>query len=158
MYYTGARPQSVLSIETQNINFINNTIYIKPLKQGDGYYQKVNEKIITQLKDWISNHKLDYGHYIFYPQQTQIKDKPVIYETISRISRPYFENLFNSKLNVNDKLNRVSFYSLRRTSGTKVYKAKGILEAMIFLNHTSVKTTQKYLNVKAENQGGADVL
>ena len=42
---------------------------------------------------------------------------------------------------------RVTVYTMRRTTGTKVYKAKGIVHAKKFLNHTDIKTTMKYLNV-----------
>ena len=55
-------------------------------------------------------------------------------------------------------MDRVTFYSLRRTSGTKIYKAKGIVQAMLFLNHTNVTTTQKYLNVKGDIDSFVDVL
>ncbi len=32
------------------------------------------------------------------------------------------------------------------------------MHAMLFLNHTSIKTTQIYLNVKGDMEGIADVL
>jgi integrase len=50
---------------------------------------------------------------------------------------------------------KITTYSLRRTSGTKIYRAHGIITAKKFLNHTDIKTTMKYLNVSDEEVGEA---
>lgn len=165
LYYTGARPQAVLEIKYQDIIQSQNQIKLKAMKKGKAYTQEVNTNLIELLNTWIKEHDLRYGNYIFYPQQTYNRSKNpkdknthTIYENIRRGSRKIFDKLFNINIPVTDRMNRVSLYSFRRTSGTKIYRAKGIMEAMVFLNHTSVKTTQKYLNVENDIKGLIDVL
>jgi len=165
LYHTGARPQAVLEVKYQDIKINSNQIQLKAMKKGKAYTQEVNQSLMILIAKWIKEHDLKYGDYIFYPQQTyqrtknpKDKQKPTIYENLRRGARIIFDKLFNQNIPIDDRMNRVSLYSFRRTSGTKIYKAKGIMEAMVFLNHTSVKTTQKYLNVENDIKGIADVL
>ncbi len=164
LYYTGARPMAILHLKVQDIDTTHNKIRIMPMKQSDSYTQTVNKDLIALLINWIEVHNLVYGNYIFHPQKTfgnkplQNKTKALSYEAVQKYARRVFDKLFNVDIPVEDKMNRASLYSLRRTAGTKIYKAKGITHAMVFLNHTSVKTTQKYLNVRSDIQDMADIL
>jgi integrase len=63
--------------------------------------------------------------------------------------------VFNQGIDSYDVMYKITTYSLRRTSGTKIYRAHGIITAKKFLNHTDIKTTMKYLNVSDEEVGEA---
>ncbi|WP_415407889.1 tyrosine-type recombinase/integrase [Sulfurovum sp. CS9] len=165
LYHTGARPDAVRNIMVQHCDFDQNKIHLKAMKKGKSYQQPVNAIVMKLIVEWIKKHDLKYGDSLFYAEQTfqQTKDaldkqKPAHYSGIRREGQKVFDKLFNVGIPTTAIMDRVSFYSLRRTSGTKIYKAKGIMQAMLFLNHTNVTTTQKYLNVKGEIEGIVDVL
>lgn len=165
LYFTGARPAGVIDIKVQDIDFNEKKIILKGMKKGKAYNQKVKDELLSYLLDWIKKHSLRYGDYIFYPQQTfnntkdlAVKKRPATYPTFRQAGSVVFDRLFNQDIPIGDKRNRASFYSLRRTAGTKVYKAKGIVHAMRFLNHTNILTTQKYLNVSGDMEDISDVL
>lgn len=80
------------------------------------------------------------------------------YSVLRKAAQNFFDKLFNEGIPTDAQMDRVTLYTLRRTSGTKVYKAKGIMQAMLFLNHTNVTTTQRYLNVKGDVEDLVDVL
>ena len=165
LYFTGARPEAILSLKYQDLDFNDNKIKLKAMKLSDGYISTVRSELMLLLKNWINEHNLKYDDYIFYPIQTynkshnpKDKQRAATYPVYRKMGRVYFDKLFNQGIPTTDKMNRISFYSLRRTAGTKIYKAKGIFHAMVFLNHTSIKTTQKYLNVKSDMGDITDVL
>ncbi|NOR54821.1 MAG: tyrosine-type recombinase/integrase [Sulfurovum sp.] len=165
LYHTGARPDAIINIQVQHCDFNQNKIHLKAMKKGKSYQQQVNTEIMKLISDWIVKHELKYGDYLFYPIQTfqrtnnpLSKKKSVNYSGIRRAGQRVFDKLFNVGIPTNAVMDRVSFYSLRRTSGTKIYQAKGIMHAMLFLNHTNVTTTQKYLNVKGDLADIVDVL
>ncbi|WP_281046545.1 tyrosine-type recombinase/integrase [Sulfurimonas autotrophica] len=147
LYFTGARPSGVIDIQVKHCNFDENKITIKAMKKGKSYQAQVRLELMELIKEWISEHSLGFNDYIFYPQQTFIrtgkgKDKATAYSGYRKQGQQVFNKIFNVGIPNTELMHRVSFYSLRRTAGTKVYKAKGIMHAMLFLNHTSVKTTQ----------------
>lgn len=163
LYFTGARPSGVIDIQVKHCNFDENKITIKAMKKGKSYQAQVRLELMELIKEWIVEHKLGFNDYIFYPQQTfkrteKGKDKPTAYSGYRKQGQQVFNKIFNVGIPNTELMHRVSFYSLRRTAGTKVYKAKGIIHAMLFLNHTSVKTTQIHLNVTGDMEGVADVL
>ena len=163
LYYTGARPSGVIDIQVKHCNFDENKITIKAMKKGKSYQAQVKNELMSLIKEWIQEHQLDFNDFIFYPQRTFVrtgsgKNKPTAYSGFRKQGQKVFNKIFNVGIPNTELMHRVSFYSLRRTAGTKVYKAKGIMHAMLFLNHTSIKTTQIYLNVKGDMEGIADVL
>jgi len=165
LYHTGARPDAIIDIQVQHCDFNQNKVHLKAMKKGKSYQQPVNTEVMNLISDWILKHNLKYGDYLFYPVQTfqrtnssLAKQKSANYSGIRRAGQQVFDKLFNVGIPTSAIMDRVSFYSLRRTSGTKIYKAKGIIQAMLFLNHTNVTTTQKYLNVKGDITDIVDIL
>lgn len=165
LYYTGARPDAIMDIQVQHCDVHQNRIHLKAMKKGNSYQQPINGTVMILIQDWIKKHDLKHGDYLFYPEQTflrsnnpQFKRQSANYSGIKRAGKKVFDKLFNVGIPSSAIMDRVTFYSLRRTSGTKIYKAKGIMQAMLFLNHTNVTTTQKYLNVKSDINDIVDVL
>lgn len=154
-YYSGARPSAVLDLKVKNIG--EDFIRFKPMKKGKSYKQTMRVEIMDMVREWITTHELKGDDCLFYPQQsylktgdTDIKKKPFLLGNIQRASRKVFEPLFNEDVEV--KEDRVTLYTLRRTAGTNRYKAKGLVSAMHFLNHTKIDTTMIYLNVKDDER------
>lgn len=157
-YHTGARPSAVMSIQVKHINFDAGTIHIRAMKQGKPYDARVSKELLDMLKDWIDEHKLLHGHYIFYPQRlykkaTTKEEKEAAKSTHTRYQgyaerfRAIFDKYFNQNIGPYDTAYRVTVYTMRRTAATKVYKKFGIVHAKRFLNHTEIDTTMKYLNI-----------
>ena len=87
------------------------------------------------------------------------KSKSVNYSGYRRALQKIYDPVFNVGIDSYDVLYKITTYSLRRTSATKVYKAQGIIAAQKFLNHTDIKTTMKYLNISDEEVDNAvDIL
>lgn len=158
-YFTGARPAGVIDIQVKHIDFQEKKIKIKAMKQGKSYYAKItNNGYFDILKDWIVKYDLIHDNYIFFPIQSYLranteeekralKNKPVNYSGHRRSLQKIFDPAFNKGLDSRDEMNRVSVYSMRRTSSTKIYNKFGIIYAKKFLNHTDIKTTMRYLNI-----------
>lgn len=166
LYHTGARPAAILDLQFQHIDFENGRVKIKAMKKGSTYYRKVKQEVMEQLKEWLNKYQLKYNDYIFYSQQsyyragndTNVKKQPMSRASIQKPVQKYFDKLFNKDIPTTALMDRVVMYSLRRTAGTRYYKAKGIAHAMAFLNHTNIKTTQIYLNITDDMEADNDIL
>ena len=159
LYFTGARPDAILSLRVQDINFDTSEVRIKAMKKADDYMQPLRAEALEALKEWIEAEELNHDeHYIFYPRQGKYKDKfrAARYEAMRSSARPIFDKLFNE--GKTSLKRRVSLYSLRRTSATVVYRAKGLAVASKFLHHSDVRTTMKYLGINEDVKGAIDVL
>lgn len=166
LYHTGARPAAILDLQFQHIDFDNGQVKIKAMKKGATYFRKVKPEVTQQLKEWITKHTLKYNDYLFYSQQSYsrsgndntLKQSPMSRASIQKPVQKYFDKLFNKDIPTTALMDRVVMYSLRRTAGTRYYKAKGIAHAMSFLNHTNIKTTQIYLNITDDMEADNDIL
>jgi len=158
-YLTGARPSGVITIQVKHIDFDKNTIHIRAMKGGKAYKAKIYKDDFMQLlKKRIEEHTLSHDDYIFYPEQlyaratTPVEKKAIKithtrYQKYADLLRKILSKHFNQNIGTYDLAYRVTVYTMRRTAATKIYKAKGILHAQKFLNHTEIDTTVKYLNI-----------
>lgn len=168
-YFTGARPTGVINIQVKHINFDTKKIKIMAMKKGKSYEATVNDELLDLLKVWIKKHNLTHNNFIFYPIQSYIraktkaekeafKNKHANYAGYQRVLRNIFDPVFNDGIDSYDRMYRVTVYTMRRTSGTKIYKKYGIVHAKKFLNHTDIKTTMHYLNVEDDTEVLIDAL
>ena len=148
LLHTGARPAALLDVQVKHIDFNQRKIRFKAMKKGKSYQQALTPEAESLIMEWIEGRRLTHSNYLFHNPTN--KNKALQYNTLSKTSRPIFNKLFNGGIPKDDRMHRVTFYSLRRTGGTMMYKKHGIMHAMVFLNHTSVQTTQTYLNVEAD--------
>jgi len=157
-YHTGARPSAVMDIQVKHINFDKRTIHIRAMKQGKPYDARVSKELLGMLKKWIQEHDLVHDNFIFFPMQLyarattekerkSIKNSSTRYQGYAELLRKIFDKYFNQNIGTHDIAYRVSVYTMRRTSATKVYKKFGVVHAKKFLNHTEIDTTMKYLNI-----------
>ena len=157
-YITGARPDGIMYIQVKHIDFDKKKIQIRAMKHGKAYKANANDELLNLLKGWIKKHNLVHNNFIFFPIQTFIRAKTdearkkaknshSQYPNYAKASRKIFDKYFNQNVDTHDLAYRVSVYTLRRTSATRVYEKYGLIKAKNFLHHTEVTTTMKYLNV-----------
>ncbi|WP_415408230.1 tyrosine-type recombinase/integrase [Sulfurovum sp. CS9] len=170
LYFTGARPDAILTLKRSDYSTSKHTIRIKAMKLSRDYVQPLKDEVEVLIQEWIQEHNLAYDDYLFYPQQTYnnalfrkksttgIKQTHTRYEALRVSGRPVFDKLFNGDLPTHALKERVGFYSLRRTGATKIYNAKGLAHASKFLHHSDVRTTMKYLGIDDDLKGSIDVL
>lgn len=157
-YFTGARPDAVMDVQVKHVNFKEKKIRFKAMKGAKTYLQTVNDEVLTLIRSCINTHKLKPDHFLFFPRQTAARAKTKEDEEAAkrkssnnsgyrRSMQSILNPVFNQDIDSYDVMYKITTYSLRRTSATKIYKAHGIIAAKKFLNHTDIKTTMKYLNV-----------
>ena len=161
-YFTGARPDAILTLQVKDINIHESKVRIKAMKKSSDYMQKLRDEVLEELKAWIADHDLfEDEMYIFYPNKvgTSVdKYKHTGYDSIGNSARAVFDDLFNVGRGKVRSLRRVTLYSLRRTSATVVYRSKGLAVASRFLHHSDVKTTMRYLGIDEDLEVAIDVL
>lgn len=157
-FHTGARPSAVMTIQVKHINFDAGTVHIRAMKQGKPYDARVSVELLELLQKWIAKHELVHDNFIFFPMQlykrattekerNSIKNTHTRYQGYAEHFRAIFDKHFNQNIGTYDHAYRATVYTMRRTSATKVYKKLGIVHAKMFLNHTEIDTTMKYLNI-----------
>ena len=170
-YYTGARPDAIMSLQVKHVNFATKRIHLKAMKGGEAYERKLTSEVEPVIREWIEKHNLTFNNYIFYPIQSylraetqeekeELKNKHSNYTGYRRLIQKILDPVFNVGIPATNenKMHRIVIYSLRRTAGTNIYKKYGIKHAQKFLNHTDIVTTVKYLNIDDEMEGVEDAL
>ncbi len=170
-YYTGARPDGVISLKVKDLDFSENKVTIKAMKKGPPYKASMHANIKTLLEDWIDKHNLTHDNCIFFPIQSflratteadkeKAKNKHANYSGYRRLIQKILDPVFNVGIDATqeNKMYRITIYSLRRTAATRVYQKYGIKHAQKFLSHTDIVTTVKYLNIDADMEEVGDAL
>ncbi len=158
-YHTGARPSAVMTIQVKHINFKNQTVHIRAMKQGKPYDARVSQELLNMFNNWIEKYELVHDNYIFFPiqlykrattdeERKNLKNRHTRYQGYAEHFRTIFDKYFNQNIGTYDNAYRVTVYTMRRTAATNVYKKFGIVHAKRFLNHTEIDTTMKYLNIE----------
>ncbi len=145
---TGARPAAVIDVQVKHCDLNQKKMRFKAMKKGKSYSQTLTPELAELVEIWIKKHNLKHNDFLFHSKTN--KANAISDSSLRRIAQKAYDKLFNVGIPVKDVMHRVAFYSLRRTGGTMMYNKKGIIHAMVFLNHTSVKTTQRYLNVEGD--------
>lgn len=155
LYHTAARPDAIIDLQVKDLDFNHGKIYLKAMKKAKAYNVPMVESIKELLQSWISTHRLDHSHYIFYPIQTGDKTKPAIYENFKRAAKKIMDEEFNVSIPTADRRNRVTLYTLRHTAATVLVKKFGIKIAKDYLNHSDLKVTEIYAKIADEDMKGA---
>lgn len=151
---TGARKDMILSIKKKDIDLKNKEITLVNQKASMRHYKiPLNDRACQWLESKLSNYT--DNEYIIRPRNKQAKPQAMkdIPETVYKI----MDRLFNSHLDKKNNLDRdkvVNFHTLRRSVATNmVKKGTSIYDVMVFLNHSNVEQTMKYLNMNHNNIG-----
>jgi integrase len=144
---TGARPQAIINLKRKDIDAGSDKISFMPMKQGPQYTVSIHEKLQVTLYDWVRS--LNPEDYIFFRENPKMdKTKHISYIAMKAKIKPIMDSLFNQGLEANDRINKVSLYTLRHSFGS-LLSAKGANAFVIkkLMNHSSIKTTDRYIKV-----------
>jgi len=143
---TAGRAKTVLNIQKRHISFDDNKILLDNFKTSKIYYVAIPEKASEWLKKMTKD--LEYNDYLIHKKYQ--KENPL--RTIPVKVYKIMDELFNKHLNKQNNLDRdnvVNFHTLRRSIATNMALEKiDIYKIMLFLDHSSIKQTRDYLNLK----------
>lgn len=144
---TGGRPKAIINLKRKDIDPSNNKITLMAMKNAPQYTISVHEKLQITLYGWIK--RLAPEEYIFFRENPKIdKTKHISYIAMKNKIHPIMNDLFNQGLKANDRINRVSLYTLRHSFGS-LLSARGANAFVIkkLMNHSSIKMTDRYIKV-----------
>ena len=130
---TGGRLETILHITKKDIDFQNQIITLKDLKNNSSYKGFFNDELAAELK----KQTLSLG-----VNDTVIQASN---RTISRKMKKILDRLFNQGLAVNDAKNRTVIHTLRHTFASHLaMKGIPILNIQKLLNHKDITQTLRY--------------
>jgi integrase len=143
---TGARLQSILSIQKKDINFTTNTININDFKNKDKYIGGITKEVKELIE--IDFKALKNDDYI-------VSEGIGVQVDSRRLQRrlvPILNKLFNQGLDTKDSANRVVIHTLRHTfasqlaiNGTSIYTIQKLM------NHKDLTQTMRYAKLSPES-------
>jgi len=148
--FTGARPKAILNLQCKNIDFSFNKITFIAMKNRPSYSVAIHSRLREALQQWVEY--LNPEEYLFYRENPMLdKSSHMSYIGIKKQTQPTMDLLFNQGLQVNDRINKVTLYTLRHSFGSLLSK-RGANAFVIkeLMNHSKIDTTDRY--VKVTNQ------
>jgi len=148
---TGGRSNTILNIKKKDIDTENNIISLYNFKASRQYRIRISEGAIKWLKEKILPY-YENDEFIIRSSRPGYRKNPP--EPLSAIPKPVYDimdKLFNQELDKQNNYDRdkvVNFHTIRRSIASNLAK-KGtpLYDVMIFLNHSNIEQTMKYLNL-----------
>ncbi len=144
---TGARPKAILNLKKKDIDMGYHRISFMQMKQNSKYSVGIHKRLQEILYEWIKDLRAD--EYVFFRENPSINKKVhITYIAIKNQIHPTMNDLFNDGLEMKDRINRVSLYTLRHSFGS-LLSAKGANAFVIktLMNHAKIETTDRYIKV-----------
>jgi integrase len=148
---TGARPEAILSLKKINVNLDNGAITVKGLKKGISYQAAVNGEILDILTRELQ--KLENNHFVFHPDNPKTDlTRQISYEGMRRQIQPALEKRFNVGLASNNRIDRVTLYTLRHSFATHLAQNPNVsvFDLKNLMGHNSLRMTERYAKTKIE--------
>jgi len=148
---TGARPEAILSLKKINVNLDNGVIMVKGLKKGISYQVAVHGQILDMLTRELQ--KLENNHFVFHPDNPKTDFmRQISYEGMRRQIQPALEKRFNVGLASNNRIDRVTFYTLRHSFATHLAQNPNVsvFNLKDLMGHNSLRMTERYAKTKIE--------
>lgn len=148
--FTGARPKAILNLQCKNIDFSFNTITFMAMKKRPPYSVVLHKTLRESLKSWVQY--LNPEEFIFFRESPTLnKSVHMSYIGIKKFIQPVMDRLFNKGLQVNDRINKVSIYTLRHSFGSLLSK-RGANAFVIkeLMNHSKIDMTDRYVKVSRQ--------
>jgi len=141
---TGARANSILSLQKKDINIENKSITLQDFKRNNTYVgyadHMVWEKIVQHIDKFPAN------GYVCSENGKKTK-----YHIVYTKLRKVFER-FNRGLEADDRINRVVIHTLRHTFASHLaINGVSIQEIQKLMNHQDIKQTLKYAKLMPES-------
>lgn len=131
---TGARPNSVLTLKVEDIDFRKNEIKFYDYKRKMPYYSKITKELALNLKKQVED--LKRQDYVFFND-----DPSVAYSSYPSSIQTVLDKLFNAEKDEDEE--RIVPYTLRHTFANlllQVHKVP-VFEVSQLLNHANISTT-----------------
>lgn len=131
---TGARPNSVLTLKVEDIDFRKNEIKFYDYKRKMTYYSKITKELAINLKKQIGD--LKRQDYVFFNG-----DPSIAYSSYPSSIQTILDKLFNVEKDKSEE--RIVPYTFRHTFANlllQVHKVP-VFEVSQLLNHASISTT-----------------
>jgi len=137
---TGGRLNTIMSITKKDIDFENNMITLKDIKNDDTYGGFFNEKLKNLLLEQVKNLKPN-DHIITMNERTLRRRMSII-----------LTKLFNKDLDCEDRKNRVVVHTLRHTFASQLaINGTPIFTIQNLLNHKDIKQTLRYAKLAPDS-------
>lgn len=154
---TGARKDMILNIKKKDIDLKNKEITLVNQKAKMRHYKiPINDKAC----EWLEKKLKFYtdNEYIIRPLlEKDRQNPPQVMKDIPQEVFNIMDRLFNEGLDKSNNIDRnkvCNFHTLRRSVATNMVKnGTSIFDIMVFLNHSNVEQTMKYLNMNHNNIG-----
>ena len=135
---TGGRIQTICNIQKKHIKLDNKMIILKDFKNKKTYNGFLKKEFLELIKNNIKN--LSPNDFILGSGD--------IVKQVQRKLRPILNKLFNDKLDLNDRKNRVVIHTLRHTFASQLISNNvPIFVVQKLMNHADIKTTMRYVSV-----------
>jgi integrase len=142
---TGARLQTIINIKKKDINFSNNIITLKDIKNDSTYSGFFDDKLKELLIARADN--LNVNEYIISLDGTKLTGKQIQ----SRL-KPILDRLFNQGLDTKDSKNRVVIHTLRHTFASHLaIKGAPIYTIQKLMNHRDIEQTMRYAKLAPDS-------
>ncbi|MCX6051055.1 MAG: site-specific integrase [Campylobacterales bacterium] len=142
---TGARLASTMNIRKKDINITHKILTLKDFKNNTTYKAFLKDDVIELLKDYTA--EIEHAEKLFDVSETTIQ-KPL---------REIMNKLFNTKLESDDRKNRVVLHSLRHTFASHLaINGTPIFTIQKLMNHKDIKMTLRYAKL-ADHSGRNEV-
>lgn len=142
---TGARINSVLSIQKKHIDQENKTVQIYDPKRKVWYVGYLDQETFHLVCDHIQ--ELGINDYV-----VSINGKKTKYADVYKLLRLIFDTRFNQGLDKKDRANRVVIHTLRHTFASHLAIAGvSIQKIQKLMNHKDIKQTMKYAKLSPDS-------
>ncbi|MEA3512761.1 MAG: site-specific integrase, partial [Campylobacterota bacterium] len=142
---TGARLETVLSIQKKDIDLPISTVTLQDFKNKDTYKGFLSDDVLAIIKKKIKNYKAN--DYIVSLDGTKITSRQIQ----SRL-KPKIDKLFNDELDTRDRKNRIVIHSLRHTFASHLaINGTPIFTIQKLMNHKDIKQTMRYAKLAPDS-------
>lgn len=136
---TGVRCRTLVNIKIKDLDFTNNTIYLRVTKTHKAFYIPMSSSLRQVLKDYLALIDYEDEDYLFMNQYGEQLSRSTIKSTI----RDY---------NLRRGISKTSMHLYRHTYAINFLRNGGnIMYLKTLLGHEDLKTTQQYLYVTTED-------
>ncbi|MBD3843012.1 MAG: site-specific integrase [Campylobacterales bacterium] len=141
---TGARANSILSIQKKDINLENKSIILRDFKRNNTYLGYMDQQTFNKVQLHIENFGIN--GYLVSTDGTASK-----YQTIYKQLTEIFK-IFNHGLAKDDRTNKVVIHTLRHTFASHLAIAGvSIQKIQKLMNHKDIKQTLKYAKLSPDS-------
>ncbi len=142
---TGARLASTMNIRKKDIDITHKILTLKDFKNNTTYKAFLKDDVIELLKDYTA--EIEHAEKLFDVSETTIQ-KPL---------REIMNKLFNTKLEKDDRKNRVVVHTLRHTFASHLaINGTPIFTIQKLMNHKDIKMTLRYAKL-ADHSGRNEI-